>query len=51
MSMPQVAEYCRREYGLTEDPQQIIDEINGMVLQSYREEVQPKNGVPELLDA
>ena len=51
MSMPQVAEYCRREYGLTESPQQIIDEINGLVLQSYREEVQPKKGVPELLDA
>lgn len=51
MSMPQVAEYCRREYGITDAPQQIIDEINGLVLQSYREEVQPKNGVPELLDA
>lgn len=51
MSMPQVADYCRREYGLTESPQQIIDEINGLVLQSYREEVQPKKGVPELLDA
>lgn len=51
MSMPQVAEYCRREYGITDAPQQIIDEINGLVFQSYRDEVQPKNGVPELLDA
>lgn len=51
MSMPQVADYCRREYGLTESPQQIMDEINGLVLQSYREEVQPKKGVPALLDA
>ena len=49
MSMMQIAAYCQQEYGMKESVQQIIDEINGMVIQKYREEVLPKPGVLELL--
>ena len=49
MSMMQIAQYCQQAYGMTEPAQQIIDEINGMVLEKYRNEVQPKLGVKALL--
>ena len=49
MSMMQIAQYCQQAYGMTEPAQQIIDEINGMVLEKYRNEVQPKPGVKALL--
>lgn len=49
MSMMQIAQYCQEAYGMTEPAQQIIDEINGMVLEKYRNEVQPKPGVKALL--
>ena len=49
MSMMQIAQYCQEAYGMTEPAQQIIDEINGMVLEKYRNEVQPKPGVKAML--
>ncbi len=49
MSMAQIAAYCQQEYGMKESARQIIDEINGMVLQKYQEEVLPKPGILQLL--
>lgn len=49
MSMMQIAAYCQQEYGIKDSSQQIIDEINRIVIQKYREEVLPKPGVLELV--
>ena len=49
MSMSQIAKYCREEYGIEDAPEQIIDEINGMVEEKYRTQVLAKDGVRELL--
>jgi len=50
MSMAQVAEYIGKEYGVKLTAQEIIDGINKMVEPMYRDEVQPKRGVPEFLE-
>lgn len=50
MSMSQIADYCRTEYGIADSPETIIEEINGMVLEQYRTQVQAKPGIPELLE-
>ena len=50
MSMSQIADYCRTEYGITDSPETIIEEINGMVLEQYRTQVQAKPSIPELLE-
>jgi len=50
MSMAQVAEYIGKEYGVKLTAQEIIDGINKMVEPMYRNEVQPKRGVPEFLE-
>ena len=50
MSMSQIADYCRTEYGIADSPETIIEEINGMVLEQYRTQVQAKPDIPELLE-
>ncbi len=50
MSMTQVADYIGSEYGVRLTAQEIIDGINKMVEPMYRDEVQPKRGVPEFLE-
>jgi len=50
MSMAQVADYIGSEYGVRLTAQEIIDGINKMVEPMYRDEVQPKRGVPEFLE-
>lgn len=50
MSMSQIADYCRTEYGIADSPETIIEEINGMVLEQYRTQVQAKPSIPELLE-
>ena len=50
MSMAQMADYFRAEYGLRDSEQQIIDDLNRMVENQYLHVVLAKEGVPEALE-
>ena len=45
MNMPQAAEYFQTDYHLTESADKIVREIDDMIEQKYREEIQLKPGV------
>ena len=49
-TLPEAAEYFKMHYGLTESKETIIDEINGMTEDAYRNEVKAKDGLPVLLE-
>lgn len=44
-----VAEYFIAEFGINLPQQQICDEINEIIEEKYKHEIQPKEGVPEFL--
>ena len=46
----QVARLFRREYGLKQSPEDIIDGFNGLLMNFYADKVQPKSGVLEMLE-
>ncbi len=50
MTMSQVSEYLSTEYGLAAKPQEIIDGINLLVEEEYRNNIQPKPGVQATLE-
>lgn len=50
MTMMEGAEYVIKAYNLKKNPQEIIEGINEIVFQFYRDEVQEKTGVTELLE-
>jgi HAD superfamily hydrolase (TIGR01509 family) len=49
MSAVDSAKYFIAEFGIKLSPQQIGDEINGMIEEKYKFEIQPKEGVLEFL--
>jgi len=49
MSAADAAKYFIAEYGIKLSPQQICDEINEMIEEKYKLEIQPKEGVLEFL--
>lgn len=49
MSVVDAAKYFIAEFGIKLSPQQICDEINGMIEDRYKHEIQPKEGVLEFL--
>lgn len=50
MSMRQGAEYVKKKYGLGEDIDTIVAGVNEIVFSAYEKEVQPKEGIRELLE-
>lgn len=50
LSVEQAALYFKREYNLSETPQQIVSEIYKGVEYYYRNEIQPRQGVREFLE-
>lgn len=50
MSIIQAAEYYRKNYGLTESVETIVDEVNKMIEHLYFYNVKAKDGVLEFLD-
>lgn len=50
MSMRQGAEYVKEKYGLREDIDTIVAGVNEIVFTAYEKEVQPKEGIRELLE-
>ena len=50
LSVEQAALYFKREYNLSETPQQIVSEIYKGVEYYYRNEIQPRKGVREFLE-
>ena len=50
LSLFETAEYFQTEYGVTESFEDICRGIDALVEPMYRDEVQPKRGVPELLE-
>lgn len=50
MTLRQVACLMREEYALPDSVRSIMDEINEMVENSYKYDVIPKDGVPEMLE-
>lgn len=50
MTMMEGAEYVIKAYNLKKNPEEIIEGINEIVFQFYRDEVQEKAGVTELLE-
>ena len=49
-TLEQAAEHYQQHYGVTLSVKEIVDDINRMVLQSYRTKVCLKSGVAEFLD-
>ena len=49
MTMMEGAEYVRKTYGLKKNSKEIIDGVNEIVLEFYRDKAQAKKGVMELL--
>ena len=49
MSAIDAAKYFIAEFGIKLSPQQICDEINEMIEEKYKHEIQPKEGVLEFL--
>jgi len=49
MSIVDAAKYFIAEFGIKLSPQQICDEINEMIEEKYKHEIQPKEGVLEFL--
>lgn len=49
MSVEDAARYFTAELGLKLSMQQICDEINALIEEKYKFEIQPKEGVPEFL--
>jgi len=49
MSAFDAAKYFIAEFGIKLSPQQICDEINAMIEEKYKLEIQPKEGVSEFL--
>jgi HAD superfamily hydrolase (TIGR01509 family) len=49
MSLPQAAEYCRRQYGLPQSAAELVELADARVDRFYREEVQPKPGAEKFL--
>ena len=49
LSAADTAEYLIAEFGIKLSPQQICDEINEMIEEKYKFEIQPKEGVLEFL--
>ncbi len=49
MSAFDAAKYFIAEFGIKLSPQQICDEINEIIEEKYKHEIQPKEGVPEFL--
>ena len=50
MSMQKGAEYVKENYHLAESVDEIVAGVNNIVYTAYEKEVQPKEGVRELLD-
>lgn len=50
MSLPEAARYYQTEYGVTLSVEEILDGINEIVTQFYREDAQVKKGIPALLE-
>lgn len=50
MSLPEAARYYQTEYGVALSVEEILDGINGIVAQFYREDAQVKEGIPALLE-
>lgn len=50
MSMRQGAEYVKEKYGLEEGIDTIVAGVNEIVFTAYEKEVQPKEGIRELLE-
>lgn len=50
MSLLEAAEYFISDWGIKLSPEQICDEINGLIEKKYKYEVVPKNGVMEFLE-
>lgn len=50
MSMPQGAAYVKEKYGLSEEIDEIIAGVNEIVIEAYRNEIEPKKGVRNFLE-
>lgn len=50
-SLAEGARYMKEVYGLSEEVNQIVDEVNEGIFREYREVIEPKPGVPALLYA
>ena len=49
LSLAEAAEYYRREYGVTQSVSEIVEGIDAIALESYRDRVTPKPGAAEFL--
>ena len=51
MTLPEAADYLIREYGVKKTPEEISDGCNQVMLGFYQTEIQPREGIFQLLDA
>ena len=51
LTLEQAAELFRRDFGVTESVPEIVDHVNALVEEEYFCRVQPKKGIPEMLQA
>ena len=50
LTLPQAAELFQRDYGVKDDIDTIVNEVNSMVEQEYFYKVPAKEGIPEMLE-
>ncbi len=51
MTLTEAAEFYRENYGVRSSVEEIVGDVNRVVGIQYRDEVMPKDGIPEFLEA
>ena len=51
MTVPQSAEFLKTEFGISRSPQEVIERMCAIMQAHYENDVQPKSGVYDFLDA